>query len=150
MSGFVLKSPSFAEGAAIPARYSCDGANVSPALTWEGAPGGTAAFALIVHDPDARGFIHWVAFDIPGGTMGSLAEGVAAAGPPPQGRNDFGRAGYGGPCPPGGTHRYVFTLYALASKLGLGGTPSADAVRSAMAGKILAQTALTGTYKRGG
>jgi Raf kinase inhibitor-like YbhB/YbcL family protein len=150
MTGFVLISPSFADGGAIPSKHTCDGADVSPALSWSGAPAGTAAFALIVDDPDARGFVHWVAFDIAGATTGSLPEGVAAGGPPPQGRTDFGRAGWGGPCPPGGTHHYVFTLYALSGQLALTGGSSAGDVRSAMAGKILAQTGLIGTYKRGG
>jgi hypothetical protein len=148
MAGFVLSSPSFAEGGAVPARHTCDGADLSPALTWEGAPRGTVAFALIVDDPDARGFIHWVIFDLPGGSGGSLAEGLAPTAVAPQGRNDFGRAGYGGPCPPSGTHHYRFTLWALSSRLGLIGTPSGATVRTTLTTKILAQTYLTGTYTR--
>ena len=148
MAGFVLTSPSFDEGGAIPIRHSCDGVDVSPALAWQGAPQGTVAFALIVDDPDARGFIHWVVFDISGGPGGSLPEGVAPTGGPSQGRNDFGRTGYGGPCPPSGTHHYRFTLWALKSRLGLNGTPSAAEVRTALTVKILAQTTLTGTYTR--
>jgi Raf kinase inhibitor-like YbhB/YbcL family protein len=151
MAAFVLSSPSFTEGGPIPSRHTCDGQDISPALSWEGAPAGTAAFVLIVDDPDAvGGFIHWLVYDMAGGASGSLPEGVAAAGPPPQGRSDFGRPGWGGPCPPGGTHHYQFTLYALSARLGLSGAPSAAAVRSAMEGKILAQTRLVGTYKRGG
>jgi hypothetical protein len=148
MAGFVLTSPSFDEGGAIPVRHSCDGANVSPALAWQGAPQGTVSFALIVDDPDARGFIHWVAFDIPGGSGGSLAEGLRAVDALSQGRNDFGKAGYGGPCPPSGTHHYRFTLWALKSRLGLSGTPSAAEVRTALTTKILGQTSLSGTYTR--
>ena len=148
MAGFVLSSPSFAEGGAIPARHTCDSADLSPALTWEGAPRGTVAFALIVDDPDARGFVHWVIFDLPGGSGGSLAEGLAPTAVAPQGRNDFGRAGYGGPCPPSGTHHYRFTLWALSSRLGLTGTPSGATVRTTLTTKILAQTYLTGTYTR--
>jgi hypothetical protein len=148
MAGFVLTSPSFAEGGAIPSRHSCDGANVSPALSWQGAPAGTVSFALIVDDPDARGFIHWVVYDIPGGVSGSLPEGVKATDAPPQGRTDFGRAGYGGPCPPGGTHHYRFTLWALSARLDLSGTPSAAEVRTALATRTLGQTTLTGTYRR--
>jgi hypothetical protein len=148
MAGFVLSSPSFADGGAIPMRQSCDGADLSPALTWQGAPQGTVSFALIVDDPDARGFIHWVIFDIPGGSGGSLPEGVKPANTLPQGRNDFGQTGYGGPCPPSGTHHYRFTLLALSSRLGLSGTPSAAQVRTALTTKILGQTTLTATYTR--
>jgi Raf kinase inhibitor-like YbhB/YbcL family protein len=148
MAGFLLTSPSFVEGGAIPARHTCDGANVSPALAWQGAPQGTASLALIVDDPDAGGFIHWVVYDIPAGPAGSLSEGIGPSDSPPQGLNDFGQTGYGGPCPPSGTHRYRFTLLALSSALGLTGTPSADEVRSAAASKSLGQAALTGTYTR--
>jgi Raf kinase inhibitor-like YbhB/YbcL family protein len=148
MSGFTLTSPSFAEGGAIPSRHTCDGEDLSPALTWQGAPAGTVALALVVNDPDARGFVHWVVFDLPGGTSGSLPEGVKVAGGPPQGRNDFGRTGWGGPCPPSGTHRYVFTLIALSARLRLAGTPSAAEVRTAAAKRALAQTTLTGTCHR--
>jgi hypothetical protein len=149
MAGFVLTSPSFDEGGAIPIRHSCDGDDISPALDWEGAPRGTASLALIVDDPDARGFTHWVMYDIPGGSSGSLREGLQANDFPPQGRNDFGRTGYGGPCPPSGTHHYRFTLWALSSRLVLSGAPSASDVRAAAASKSLGQTTLTGTYTRG-
>jgi Raf kinase inhibitor-like YbhB/YbcL family protein len=148
MAGFVLTSPSFDEGGAIPVRHSCDGVNVSPALAWQGAPQGTVSLALIVDDPDARNFIHWVVFDIPGASAGSLPEGLRATDSPPQGRNDFGRPGYGGPCPPSGTHHYRFTLWALSSRLGLTGTPSAAEVRTASTIRILGQTTLTATYTR--
>ena len=148
MAGFVLSSPSFGEGGVIPMRHSCDGADVSPALAWEGAPRGTVAFALIIDDPDARGFIHWVIYDIPGGSVGSLPEGVTPTAVAPQGRNDFGRPGYGGPCPPSGTHHYRFTLWALSSRLGLNGTPSAAEVRTASTTRILGHTTLTATYTR--
>lgn len=150
MAGFTLTSTSFGEGGAIPVRHSCDGTNISPALAWQGAPQGTVSFALIVDDPDARGFIHWVVYDIPGATAGSLPEGIRPTDGPPQGRNDFGRTGYGGPCPPGGTHHYRFTLWALSSRLGVSGTPSAAEVRTALTTRILGQTALTGTYTRQG
>jgi Raf kinase inhibitor-like YbhB/YbcL family protein len=148
MAGFTLTSSDFSEGSAIPVAQSCDGANLSPALAWQGAPTGTAAFTLLVDDPDANGFVHWVAFDMPGGSSGSLPGGVKPSGPPAQGANGFGRNGYGGPCPPGGTHHYRFTLYALSAPLGLTGSPSAAQVRSAMAPLILAQTTLTGSYTR--
>ena len=148
MAGFALTSPSFVEGGQIPVRHSCDGQDLSPALSWHDGPPTTAAYALIVEDPDARGFVHWVVFDIPGGESGTLPEGIGAADRPPQGRNDFGRTGWGGPCPPGGTHHYRFTLLALSGKLGLAGTPSAQDVRAAAAGLTLGQTVLTGTYTR--
>jgi Raf kinase inhibitor-like YbhB/YbcL family protein len=148
MAGFVLKSPSFAEGGQIPIKHSCDGRDVSPALVWEDAPAATVALALIVDDPDARGFVHWVAYNIAGGPTGGLPEGAGSASAPPQGRNDFGRVGWGGPCPPGGTHRYRFTLYALSSALTLSGTPSASEVRGAAARVLLGNTTLTATYTR--
>jgi Raf kinase inhibitor-like YbhB/YbcL family protein len=148
MAGFVLTSPSFNSDGSIPVKHSCDGENVSPALAWQGAPQGTVAFALIVDDPDARGFIHWVGFDMRGGSAGSLPEGVRPSDPPLQGRNDFGQKGYGGPCPPSGTHRYRFTLWALSARLNLSGTPSAAEVRTATTSLILGQTTLTATYTR--
>ncbi len=147
MAGFVLTSPSFADGGAIPVKHSCDGRDVSPALSWQGAPAGTAAFALIVDDPDARGFIHWVVYNIPGSETG-LPEGVSATAQPPQGRNDFGRTGWGGPCPPGGTHHYQFTLYALSRTLTVSGTPTAAEIRTAVKAVLLGQTQLTGLYTR--
>ncbi len=147
MAGFALTSPSFSEGGSIPSKYSCDGADVSPALTWSGAPAGTAGFALIVDDPDARGFIHWVVWGLPGGQTGSLAEATPASSPP-QGRNDFGRSGWGGPCPPRGTHHYRFTLYALSTALNLPANSRAADLRAAISGKVLAQTTLTATYTR--
>ncbi len=147
-SSLRLTSPVFVDGAAIPSRYTCDGANVSPPLAWSGAPDATAGFALLVTDPDARGFVHWVATDIPLTARGLVegASGTASAGR--EGRNDFGRPGWGGPCPPSGTHRYVFELFALSAPLGLPGFPSAADVRRAMAGRVLAEARLTGTYRR--
>jgi Raf kinase inhibitor-like YbhB/YbcL family protein len=148
MSGFVLTSPSFDEGGAIPIRHTCDGTDVSPALNWEGAPRGTVALALVVDDPDARNFTHWVVYDIPGGSAGSMREGLHDNDMPPQGRNDFGRTGWGGPCPPSGTHHYRFTLWALSSRIGLSGTPSAGDVLNAVAMRTLGRTTLVGTYTR--
>lgn len=150
MSGFNLRSPEFDDGGVIPRRFGCDGDNVSPALSWEGAPQDTADFALIVDDPDARGFVHWIAFNLTGSATGSLPEAVSMSpDAPSQGRNSFGQIGYGGPCPPSGTHRYVFTLYALSAPLELVGGPSADQVRQAASGVTLATARLTGTYARG-
>ena len=148
---FTLESTAFADGGAIPRKFTCDGEDASPVLTWSGAPDRTAAFALIVDDPDARGFVHWVAYDLTGSATGGLAEAVSASpDAPPQGRNDFGRIGWGGPCPPSGTHRYRFSLMALDRMLELTGTPSADDVRSAAMGHVLGEAVLTGTYRRGG
>src|SRR5436309_13694073 len=122
-----LTSSAFQEGDAIPTRHTCDGADVSPALTWRGAPAGTAAFALIVDDPDAPAgtWVHWVLYDMPATTT-ATPENVAKVETPSelggavQGKNDFRRLGYGGTCPPPGpAHRYFFKLYALATKPGL-------------------------------
>jgi Raf kinase inhibitor-like YbhB/YbcL family protein len=134
----------FSEGGTIPGRHTCDGADVSPPLAWSGAPEGTAAYALIVDDPDARGWIHWLAADL---EVTELAEGGALG---IEGRNDFGRTGWGGPCPPSGTHRYVFTVHALSEPLGLAPGFSADELRSALEGRVLATGSLTATYRRGG
>jgi Raf kinase inhibitor-like YbhB/YbcL family protein len=148
MAGFELKSTSFVEGGQIPIKHTCDGQDVSPTLIWEGAPASTAALALIVDDPDARGFVHWIAYNIAGGTTGGLPEGAGSAAAPPQGRNDFGRNGWGGPCPPGGTHHYRFTLYALSASMPLTGNPTASEVRAALARILLGHTTLTGVYTR--
>jgi Raf kinase inhibitor-like YbhB/YbcL family protein len=149
MSSLHLTSRAFGDGASIPARYGCDGANVSPPLAWGGAPDATRGFALLVTDPDARGFVHWVAIDIPAASNG-LAEGASGTGAVGrEGRNDFGRIGWGGPCPPSGTHHYIFELFALSGSLGLAGTPSASDVRRALPGRVLAEARLTGTYARG-
>jgi Raf kinase inhibitor-like YbhB/YbcL family protein len=148
---FTLTSIAFTDGGAMPRKSSCDGENVSPALEWNGAPDGTGALALIVDDPDAGGFVHWVVFDMTGTQSGGLTEAVSASpDAPPQGRNGFGKIGWGGPCPPSGRHRYQFSLLALDGPLGLNGTPGADDIRQAAAGHTLAQAQLTGTYQRGG
>jgi Raf kinase inhibitor-like YbhB/YbcL family protein len=145
---FVLRSQAFEDGSAIPRRFTCDGDDVSPALEWSGVPAGSASLVLIVRDPDASDFIHWVAYDIPAEADGLPAAVSGTAGASPEGRNDFGKRGWGGPCPPG-THSYVFTLSALDGTLGLTGTPRAGEVDAAMTGHVLGQARLTGTYKRG-
>jgi Raf kinase inhibitor-like YbhB/YbcL family protein len=146
---FRLTSPAFDDGAAVPRRFSCDGEDVSPALEWSEAPDDTAALALIVDDPDARDFVHWVVFDMAGSQSGGLPEGVSSSpDAPPQGTNDFRRVGWGGPCPPSGTHRYRFTLYALDDVLGLAEAPTADEVRAAMQNHVVGETELTATYTR--
>jgi Raf kinase inhibitor-like YbhB/YbcL family protein len=149
---FTLTSPAFAPGAMIPKTYTCDGSDLSPALAWSGTPAGSTALVLLVDDPDANGFVHWIVLDIPGSSDGGLPQGVSSSTPTPrQGTNDFGRVGWGGPCPPSGTHRYTFTLYALAAPLGLPGNPRGAAVRTAFAGAtVVARTVLQGLYRRGG
>ena len=146
---FGLSSTAFSEGSAIPRRYSCDGADVSPPLAWTGLPDGTRTLALIVDDPDASGFVHWVAYNVEPGSGGLAEGGSTTPGAPAQGRNSFGRTGYGGPCPPSGTHHYVFRLLALDVRLSLSGTPRAGDVLAAAKGHVLGEVRLTGTYRRG-
>ena len=137
--------------------YGCHGENRSPALAWDGAPPGTKSFAVSVFDPDAPGggWWHWIAFNLPSTARGLPADAGAASGkglPPPaaQGRNDFGPAGYGGPCPPlGQSHRYVFTVYALKTdRLALDARADGPAFAAAIDGQVLAKAALTATYGR--
>lgn len=152
-----LRSSSFAAHGAIPARHTCDGADRSPALAWSGVPAGTRSLVLIVDDPDApdpaapqRTWVHWVLYDLPP-SVTSLAEGVAPRRLPPgtrQGLNDWGAAGWRGPCPPVGRHRYFFKLAAL--DVALPQIPHADkaAVERAMHGHVLARAELVGHYQR--
>jgi Raf kinase inhibitor-like YbhB/YbcL family protein len=146
-----LSSPEFDEGGAIPRRFTCDAADVSPPLSWSGAPDGTITLALVMDDPDAGGFVHWVVYNIDVSATGSLPAGWSATPEAaPQGVNSFGKVGYGGPCPPSGTHRYAFRLLALDQVLELAAGPKAQAVLDASAGHALAEATLTGTYRRGG
>jgi Raf kinase inhibitor-like YbhB/YbcL family protein len=147
---FTLTSSAFAEGEPIPRAQTCDGADRSPPLAWTGAPAGASVLVLVVDDPDARDFVHWLVVDLPAKPTGSLPRGIAAGtSPPQQGRNDFGRVGWGGPCPPSGTHHYRFTLSALAAPLGLDGHPDGSAVRQALRdATIVGRASLTGTYHR--
>lgn len=148
-----LESSAFASGQPIPQKHTCDGQDQSPALSWSEAPQGAKSFALIADDPDApmSTWVHWVIFNLPPQTH-ALPEGVpntdSAAGGT-QGRNDFGKTGYGGPCPPPGKpHRYFFKLYALDSALALkAGAKKAD-LEKAMQGHIIGQAELMGTYQR--
>lgn len=149
VQSFSLISSAFTEGGPIPRRFTCDGENVSPDLTWSDAPEGTQALVLVVTDPDARDFVHWIAYDLTGTPSGGLPSAVSASpDAPPQGTNSFGKTGYGGPCPPSGTHRYVFALHALDAPLELAGAPRMDELDAAMAGHVLARATLTGTYHR--
>lgn len=151
---FSLQSSAFSQGADIPRKFTCDGPDLSPALKWTEPPPGTQSLAIVMDDPDAPvgTWVHWVLYDLPGSTR-ELPEGIAKKdvldNGGRQGRNDFGRLGYGGPCPPPGKpHRYFFKLYALdvATTLKSGAT-KADLER-AMKGHVLAQAELMGRYKR--
>lgn len=150
---FQLFSPDFQEGQPIPRKFSCDGLDVSPQLDWKDAPAGTTCFALIVRDPDAPAgdWVHWVLYNIPAEVNklpDSLpAEKVLKDGTL-QGRNGWHQIRYGGPCPPGGTHRYIFALYALDSKLKLEAGAEQRELLHAMQGHVLAETKLLGTYSR--
>jgi Raf kinase inhibitor-like YbhB/YbcL family protein len=156
-AGPVLKltSTSFEADADIPAKYSCDGENISPALAWTGAPAATQSFALIMDDPDvpAKTVVHWIIYDIPGGTS-SLPESVPTkkklADGSEQGKNVRGKPGYTGPCPEKGgpAHHYFFKLYALDSKMNLKPDAKEEELEAAMKGHILAQAQLIGRFKR--
>jgi Raf kinase inhibitor-like YbhB/YbcL family protein len=141
-----LTSAAFGEGESIPTRFSCDGDGVSPPLAWDAVPDGTAAFALLVTDPDAGGFVHWVLSDIPA-DAGELPEGEGdTIGTP--GRSSGGGTGWTGPCPPSGEHRYEFRLYALSEPLGLSEAASADDLRAAVSDLAVGQGMLTAVYAR--
>jgi hypothetical protein len=152
-SAFELKSQVFKAEGAIPSKYTCQGNDISPPISWTGAPPNAGSYALICDDPDAPmgTWVHWVYYDIPP-SVHSLPEGISShAKPSPggtHGRNSFGKLGYGGPCPPSGTHRYFFKLYALDKVLGLNSGISKENLLKAMEGHILGQTELMGTYKK--
>ena len=146
-----VKSTSFDARASIPAQYTCDGRDVSPPLAWAAGPPRTAGYALIMDDPDAPvgTWVHWVAWNIPRaelaesvGREARLTDGTC------QGKNSWGKVGYGGPCPPSGEHRYFFKLYALDQKLELPSSTDADDLRAAMRGHVLAEGELFGVYTR--
>lgn len=141
-----MKLTSSAFTTEIPSKYTCDGENVSPPLSITDAPEDTKSFALIVDDPDApRGdWVHWVVWNIPSSTS-EITENSA---PGVEGTSDFGEVGWGGPCPPSGTHRYFFKLYALDTLLDLPASTTKADLLSTMEGHILAETELMGTYKR--
>jgi Raf kinase inhibitor-like YbhB/YbcL family protein len=152
---FTITSSTFANGASIPVKYTCNGQNISPELNWSGSPAGTASFALIMYDPDAA-FTHWVIFNLPPGAQG-LPEAVPKddrlANGTLQGKIGSGGVGYPtgymGPCPPKGSpHHYRFTLYALDKYLDLSAGATKDQVLQAMEGHILGQALLVGLYQR--
>lgn len=154
-----LTSPAFEHGGAIPQRYTCEGDDISPPIEWSGVPAGAKSLALIVEDPDApdpaapkRVWVHWVLYDMPPG-VAELAEGAGGTDLPEgtrEGLNDWKKAGYGGPCPPIGRHRYFHRLYALDVVLGDLKHPTKAKLEKAMQGHIMAQAELIGTYKKGG
>jgi len=151
---FSISSPSFQNGKDIPKKFTCDGDDVSPALSWMDPPQGSKSFALIADDPDApRGtWTHWVLFDLPS-TTSNLREAMPKVGELPgggfQGVNDFPKIGYGGPCPPPGKpHRYFFKLYALDNKLNLKAGTSKREVEQAMQNHILGKAEIMGKYSR--
>jgi Raf kinase inhibitor-like YbhB/YbcL family protein len=152
-----VTSPAFQAGGPIPSKYTCEGQDISPPLAWSGAPAATKSFALIVDDPDApdpakpqRVYVHWVVYNI-SGTTTSLPENASKAGLPKsavQGKNDWGKPQYGGPCPPIGRHRYFFKLYALDAQLtGLSSPTKAD-VERAMKGHVIDSGEVIGTYQK--
>ncbi len=148
-----ITSTAFAEGDMIPRKYTCDGTNTSPPLAWSGVPENTKSLALINDDPDAPMgiWVHWILFNIPP-SVKNLIQDI----PPTKtlengakhGINDFGRFGYGGPCPPGGTHRYYFKLYALDTELSQEPGLTKDELLEAMQGHVLAEGKLMGKYQR--
>jgi len=148
-----LTSPAFSHGSGIPARHTCQDADVSPPLAWSGVPAGAKSLALIVDDPDAPDpaapkmtWVHWVVYNLPPGTS-ALPEGAALPAGALQGVNDFKHARYNGPCPPVGRHRYFFKLYALDTMLPDLHQPAKAALEKAMQGHVLAHAELIGTYQ---
>src|SRR5438094_2839023 len=153
-AAFALTSPAFEAGGNIPAEFSCQGADASPALSWADPPSKTQSFALVVDDPDAPSgtWVHWVAYDLPA-TLHSLPEGVPKQENVPgggiQGENDFQKIGYGGPCPPPGKpHRYFFKLYALDAPLKLKPRATKEQVMEALKPHLLGESQLMGTFAR--
>jgi Raf kinase inhibitor-like YbhB/YbcL family protein len=155
-----ITSSAFKPNGSIPLQYTCDGKDLSPPLAWSGVPEGTRSLALVVDDPDAPDpkapktrWVHWVLLNIPPDATG-LPEGASSKALPRgtrEGRNDWKRADWGGPCPPIGRHRYFFKLYALDAvlpEIGHGGHPTRSELEAAMKGRILAQAELVGTYQR--
>lgn len=154
---FALTSPDFSHQGAIPSRHTCEGSNTSPALAWSGVPAAAKSLVLIVDDPDAPDpaapqttWVHWLLYNLPV-TASGLPSGVKATALPPgtqEGSNDWKRAGYGGPCPPIGRHRYFHKLYALDTVLPDLRHPSKAQLESAMRGHVLATAELVGTYQK--
>lgn len=152
-----LTSTAFNHGGEIPTRFTCEGQDTAPPLAWRDVPDGTRSLALIVDDPDApdpakpqRVWVHWVLHDIPPAAAGLPEGGRPLPDGTREGRNDWDRTGYGGPCPPIGRHRYFFKLYALDGLLSDQHAPKKAALEKAMQGHVLAQCELMGTYQKRG
>ena len=151
--GLVLTSEAFADSGMIPIAFTCDSIDISPPLRWSGVPDSAVSLALIMDDPDAprQTWVHWVIYNIPPDTGGFdahvPADSVLSNGAK-QGMSDFRQLGYGGPCPPSGTHRYVFKLYALDTMLGLGAWATKQELLDAMEGHVIASGQLVGLYAR--
>jgi hypothetical protein len=146
-----LASTAFKEGEAIPRGYTCDGANVSPPLEWTGVPKTAKTIAIIADDPDAPAgiWVHWVLYNLPADGLGLIEntpQTETLNGGGVQGKNDFGKIGYGGPCPPSGTHHYFFKFYAVDLELPLKPGATKTEVEKAMEGHIVAEAQLMGTY----
>jgi len=148
----ILESSAFVDGGLVPQRYTCDGGDVSPPLEWHAVPPTARSLALVVDDPDApRGtWVHWVVMDMPASAHGLPQGASGALGWPGavEGRNSWGNHRYGGPCPPSGTHRYFFKLFALDGPLGLGTDTTSNELSRAMQGHVVAEASLIGRYGR--
>ena len=153
----IITSGAFEQGAAIPSKYTCQGDDISPPLSWQGIPDSTQSLALIIHDPDVpspdkpeRIWVHWVLYNLPPNTT-SLSEHTTTSDLPQgtqEGINDWNRTGYGGPCPPMGRHRYFHKLYALDTVLDDLHKPTMKQLKTAMQGHIIVEAELIGTYQK--
>ena len=153
---FLLTSLAFAQLAALPPRYTCEGANLSPPLSWSGLPPGTRSLALVVDDPDAPDpaapkttWVHWLVYNLPATAPGLPEGGKPLPAGAREGNNDWQKPGYGGPCPPIGRHRYFFKLYALDVRLPDLGPVTKGGLEKAMGGHVLGRAELVGTYQKG-
>lgn len=155
---FLIASHAFQPQGDIPTKYTCEGQDISPPISWSNVPKEAKSLSLIVDDPDARdpddpkmkNYVHWVLYNIPitaNGLKGGITEKELPEGTV-QGKNDWGKTGYGGPCPPSGKHRYYFKLYALDTVLPNLHEPTKAALEKAMSGHILSETQLMGTYQK--
>ena len=153
MGKISVRSSAFGEGGRIPSDFTCDGANISPPLEWSGIPAPAQSLVVIADDPDAPAgdWVHWLIYDLPPSLSqlpSGIPEGGRFSGGGSQGRTDFGAFGYGGPCPPSGTHRYLFKVYALDAMLHLKPGATKKKLLKAMQGHVLAEGQLMGTYAR--
>ncbi len=153
---FLLTSLAFAQLAALPPRYTCEGANLAPPLSWSGVPSGTRSLALVVDDPDAPDpaapkttWVHWLVYNLPATAQGLPEGGKPLPAGAREGNNDWQKPGYGGPCPPIGRHRYFFKLYALDVRLPDLGPVTKGGLEKAMSGHVLGRAELVGTYQKG-